>query len=194
MQDPRSRRGGRRSENRGGRKQGHKSSNRTLDTAERKGGTGKQIRSQPKRDCRPAKACWRSRPSSQPFAKSQHRIKASATDNFRTVSRNCTRTCRRSNSSSAATTQAPENCAKEGARGREHPRNHFVFFGESPCDLHASPQVSGEGTFGQRYGNWSLHSVGRSSERSRKRSFNGAKYRRLNLGYIRGQCVQKVAI
>src|SRR5207249_5102879 len=103
------------SENRGGRKQGHKSSNRTLDTAERKGGTGKQIRSQPKRDCRPAKACWRSRPTSQPFAKSGRRIKASATDNLRTVSRNCTRTCRRSNSSSAATAEAA-GCANQRDR------------------------------------------------------------------------------
>jgi PAS domain S-box-containing protein len=85
------------------------------------------------------------------------------------------------NTFSAATTEAPKNCAKEGARGREHPRNHFVCFGESLCDVHAPPQVSGQGTFGQRYGNWSLHCVDRSGERPRNRSFNGAKYWRLNL-------------
>src|SRR5207245_1195653 len=81
----------------------------------------------------------------------------------------------------AAATEAPENCAKQGTRGRKHPRNHFVFFGESPCDLHAPPQVSGQGTFGRRYGKWSLHCVGRSGERPRNRSINGAKYSRLNL-------------
>src|SRR5437773_1210789 len=175
--------GGRGSENRGGRKQGEKGSNRTLDTAEREGGTGTRIRRQPKRDCRPAEADWRSTPSSQPFAKSRRRVKpGAATDNFiRTDGRNHTRACRRRNTFPATTTEAKQNCATQGTTGGKHVRNHVVCFGKSLCDVHASPQVSGQGTFGQRYGNWSLHCVGRSGERPRNRSFNGAKHWRLNL-------------
>src|SRR5262249_10469056 len=140
-----------------------------IETAEREGGIRKQIR-------RPAKADWRTRPNSESFAKSQHRIKASATGNFRTVRTNCTRACRRSNASSAAATEAQETNATQGTRACKHLGNHVVGFGGSSCDVHASPQVSGQGTYGQCYGNWSLFGVGRSGERPRNHSFDGTKY------------------
>src|SRR4029453_4289698 len=109
-EDPRSSRGRRRSENRGSRKQGDKSGNRTLETAEREGGTRRQIR-------RSAKADRRGKPSSEHFAKSDPRTKTSATGTLRAVRRNCTRACRRSNPSSAVGTEAQENCATQGTTG-----------------------------------------------------------------------------